>query len=367
MGVEVVPVTEPPPPDFRGKMARVDEVAPPAGVTGSGSSFVLDRNANASFQAVNRILKEGGSVGVAGKAVTVDGRAFTPGAFVATGVSRDRMQAIAGELGLDVRATPRVAETTASLKAGRVGLYQPWQANMDAGWTEWLLGEFEFPFTNIHNDAIRAGRLEDRFDVIVIAEMGTRTIMDGYSVGTLPGEFVGGIGDDGLEHLKAFVKAGGTLVVMGNASAFAIEKFGLPVKNAVEGLKNEEFFCGGSLLKTMRRAAEHPLTFGLADEPAAFFARNGAFETERGFEGSVLLEYPKKIDDFARAAGTRAPGQKIDEYKAQLKAALVDMRGKDYAATNFTVGDLRIQFRLAVLEREIGDAVGGRSSGGAGL
>jgi len=67
------------------------------------------------------------------------------------------------------------------------------------------------------------------------------------------------------------------------------------------------------------------------------------------------------------AAGTRAPGQKIDEYKAQLKAALVDMRGKDYAATNFTVGDLRIQFRLAVLEREIGDAVGGRSSGGAGL
>jgi len=489
MGVEVMPVTEPLPADFRGKMARVDEIAPPAGVTGSGSTFVLDRNVNASYRAVNRILGDGGTVGVAAQAVTVDGRTFAPGAFVVTGVPRDRMQAMADELGLEARATSRVGEATAALKAGRVAVYQPWQANMDAGWTEWLLQDFGFTTTNVHNDAIRAGRLEDRFDAIVIGEMGTRTIMDGYAVGTLPGEFVGGIGEDGLENLKTFVKAGGTLVVLGNASAFAIDKLNLPVKNVVEGLKNDEFFCGGSLLKTTVKAPGNPLTFGLADEPAAFFARSGAFETERGFEGAVLLEYPKEgtllesgfilhperiqgkaaslevrqgrgrivitgfrpqwrgqphntfkllfnalyvgggeapaapagqaasrdlggdwsavtsavnkdleavfaqnqkyasasgsrmveegkkyddlvakfqaarikqIDDFARQAGTRAPGQKIDEYKAQLKAALVDMRGKDYAATNFTLGDLRIQFRLAVLEREIGDAVGGR-------
>lgn len=490
MGVEVVPVTEPLAPDFREKMTRIDEVTPPAGVTGSGSTFVLDRHVNASYRAVNRILAEGGSVAVAGSAMTVDGRSFGPGAFVVTGLARDRMQAVAAELGIEARAAARVTETTAALKAARVAVYQPWQANMDAGWTEWLLEDFGFPITNIRNDAIRAGQLEARFDAIVIAEMGTRTIMDGYSVGTLPGEFVGGIGEDGLANLNAFVKAGGTLVVLGNASAFAIEKFHLPVKNVVEGLKNEEFFCGGSLLKTTLKAPGHPLTFGLADEPAAFFARSGAFETERGFEGTVLLEYPKEgtllqsgfilnpekiqgkaaslevrhgkgrivitgfrpqwrgqphntfkllfnalyvgggeapaaavgqaatrnlggdwaavtaavakdleaifaqnqeyagargsqsveegkkfddlvakfqaarikqIDDFARQAGTRAPGQKIDEYKAQLKAALVDMRGKDYAATNFTLGDLRIQFRLAVLEREIGDAVGGRS------
>jgi len=488
MGVEVVPITEPPAADFRGKMARLDEVVAPAGgVSGSGSSFVIDRRSNAAFQAVNRILEAGGAVSVAGRAVTIDGQAFPPGAFVASDISRDRVQAIAADLALPVRATSRVAEATAALRAARVGLYQPWQASMDAGWTEWLLTQYDFPFTNLRNDAIRAGKLKDRFDVIVIAEMSTQTIMRGYGVGTLPGEFVGGIGDDGLANLKEFVQAGGTLIVLGNASAFAIEQFKLPVKNVLEGLKNEEFFCGGSLLRTRVKSAEHPLMFGLADEPVAFFARNGAFETEREFEGSVLLEYPKaenpllsgyilhpekiqgkaaslevrqgqgrivitgfrpqwrgqphntfkllfnalyvgggdapsapaagaparglasdwsaitaaitkdleaifaqnqkftsargsqsvsegktfddlvsafqaahlkKIDDFARAAGMRAPGQKIDEYKAQLKAALVDMRGKDYAPTNFTLGDLRIQFRLAVLEREITDAIG---------
>jgi len=112
------------------------------------------------------------------------------------------------------------------------------------------------------------------------------------------------------------------------------------------------------------------VTAAVTKDLEAVFAQNQKYAGARGsqsveqgktFDDLVTrfqATHIKAIDDFARAAGTRAPGQKIDEYKAQLKAALVDMRGKDYAATNFTLGDLRIQFRLAVLEREIGDAVG---------
>ena len=55
--------------------------------------------------------------------------------------------------------------------------------------------------TAARNDALRAGQLQDRFDAIVIAEMSTRTIMEGYSGGTLPGEFAGGIGDDCVSTL----------------------------------------------------------------------------------------------------------------------------------------------------------------------
>ena len=93
-----------------------------------------------------------------------------------------------------------------------------------------------------------------------------------------------------------------------------------------------------------------------------FAAASGARSVEEGKKFDDLVTafrttQLKKVDAFAHAAGPRAPGQKIDEYKAQLKAALVDMRGKDYASTNYTLGDLRIQYRLAVLEREIGEAV----------
>ena len=485
MGVDAIAVIEPLSAGVRASITPAATIAPPpGGVSGSGTTFVIDRRPNAAVKAVNRVLKGGGTVAVAGKAITVDGERYAPGAFVVAGFPRDRMQTIAADLALPVRATARVADATAKLGAGRVGVYQSWQANIDAGWTLWLLEQDQFPVTEIHNDAIRAGRLKDRFDTIVIAEMSPKTIMDGYAEGIVPGEYVGGIEQDGLDNLKQFVRDGGTIVALGNASAFAIDAFKLPVKNVVAGLKDLEFFCGGSILKTQVRSAENPLVFGLPDEPAAFFARSGAFETERGFDGAVLLTYPKdesplvsgyilhprrlqgtiaslearqgkgrivitgfrpqwrgqthgmykllfnalytgggeapaaptasagdlgrqwadvtagitadlekifaqnqtfaaargarsveegkkfdqlvdqfrtaqlkKVDAFAHAAGTRAPGQKIDQYKAQLKAALVDMRGKDYASTNYTLGDLRIQYRLAVLEREIGEAV----------
>ena len=487
MGVEAVAVIEPLSAEVRASMKPVETLAPPpGGVSGTGTTFVIDRRPNVAATAVNRVLKAGGTVSVAGQAVTVDGQAYAPGAFVVTGLARDTMQTIAADLALAVRATARVAGTTVKLGAGRVGVYQSWQANIDAGWTLWLLEQYQFPVTEIHNDAIRAGRLKDRFDTIVIAEMSAKTILHGYAEGIVPGEYVGGIEQDGLDNLKQFVRDGGTILALGNASAFVIDAFDLPVKNVVKGLKDLEFFCGGSILRTQVKSAENPLVFGLPDEPAALFARSGAFETEPGFDGSVLLTYPKdespllsgyilhpekiegkiaslevrqgkgrivvtgfrpqwrgqthgmyklvfnalwvgggqapassgqtasagdlgrrwsdlaagvtagletvfaqnqtfatasgarsveegkkfddlvtafrttqlkKVDEFARTAGPRAPGQKIDEDKAQLKAALVDMRGKDYASTNYTLGDLRIQYRLAVLEREIGEAV----------
>ena len=58
------------------------------------------------------------------------------------------------------------------------------------------------------------------------------------------------------------------------------------------------------------------------------------------------------IDEFKGRAGTRVAG-KLDEYKTQLKAALLDIRGRDYAAVKFTMNDLLLQFRIAPLEQEI--------------
>ena len=45
------------------------------------------------------------------------------------------------------------------LKRPRIGLYQPCTANMDEGWTRWLLEDFGFAYTTVRNEDIQAGGL----------------------------------------------------------------------------------------------------------------------------------------------------------------------------------------------------------------
>jgi hypothetical protein len=176
-----------------------------------------------------------------------------------------------------------------AVKKLRVGVYEPWAGNIDEGWTKWILEQYHFPFTVMHNQDVQAGHLRSKFDSIVIAEMAMRQIVDGMQPGSVPGQYAGGIGDEGVEALREFVEQGGTLVTLGNASQFAIDRFSLPVKNIVAGLRSEEFFCSGAILRT--DVKEHPVTAGLPSQADILFERNEVFETQTGFRGSVLASY----------------------------------------------------------------------------
>jgi hypothetical protein len=115
-------------------------------------------------------------------------------------------------------------------------MYQPWTGgNMDEGWTRWVLEQYEFNLTSIHNADIRAGRLRQKFDAIIVADQAARDIIDGYEAPSIRPEYRGGIGEAGLEQLKQFVADGGTLVTMGNACDLAIEKLPIPVRNLKKG------------------------------------------------------------------------------------------------------------------------------------
>jgi hypothetical protein len=49
-------------------------------------------------------------------------------------------------------------------------MYQPWTGgNMDEGWTRWVLEQYEFNLTSIHNAEVRAGKLRQKFDAIIVA------------------------------------------------------------------------------------------------------------------------------------------------------------------------------------------------------
>jgi hypothetical protein len=266
----------------------------PAGtVIGTGAVFAFDYTGPEGAVAINRLLKAGASVSAA-RAATDSGSAAT--IIEVSGVPLKTMQAVAAALGLQARAIQKrpAAGQVMPLKAPRIGLYQPWTASMDEGWTRWVIEQHEFPYTTLHNADIKAGKLRDRFDVLLFADQQPNSIVSGNeSPGTRP-EYRGGIGDDGVAALKAFVSAGGTLVTMGNACDLAIERFPLPVKNLKRGLSREQHFAPGTIVKVEVDPA-HPLGAGVAASTFGFYNNSPFFALTEGFSSqqvSVVARYP---------------------------------------------------------------------------
>jgi hypothetical protein len=295
MGVTVDAVTDPLTADGRALLAKIDKATlPDATVEGAGTVFAVSHRANASFELVNAALAAGGTVAVAQEPVkTAEG--METGAFLIGGLSRASLEALAKK-----HATPAVAVSTPgktlALKKARVGLYRPWNPSIDEGWTRWILENYGYAPKSIYNADMRAANLKSRYDVIVLPDMSSRQMMDGFGVGVVPGEYVGGIGEDGMENLRQFVRDGGTLVALNRAASALIPLMSLPVENVIEGAKSDKFFCSGALLRVETEHAELPVNYGVGEAPVVMFQAGPAFAPQPGFHGAVLARYPKETN-----------------------------------------------------------------------
>ncbi|MFT3755538.1 MAG: M14 family metallopeptidase [Pseudoxanthomonas sp.] len=292
-GVQADAITAPLPAGLAASLAKVDKAVHPGGVSGQGDAFVLSRQANASYAAVNLALEQGAKLGIAQTpAKTVNGDEVD--AFVLTGIAHDAMQKIATSLGVDVVA--QAAPAASAMRRARVGLYRQWGSNMDEGWTRWLLEQYHYAPTSVYNKDMQAGGLRSKFDVLILPDMGGRgttakkSLLEGLPADLVPAQYAGGIGEKGATALKQFVADGGTLLVFNKATEAAIELFDLPVTNALAGLKPDQFFCSGALLKLEVQADS--VTAGLQAQPTGMFENSPAFVTKDGFKGSVLARYP---------------------------------------------------------------------------
>jgi Zinc carboxypeptidase len=294
MGVKTVKVDQP----FTAKLELMmeDATARAGRINGSGNVFVLNHEVNNSLVAMNRLLKDGADVSWAREGVTVNGRRFSPGAIVVRGARREAIAKIADELKVDVEATGSAPASAMAIRAPRLALYEPWGGNMDAGWTRWLLERHEFPYTHARNADLRKPDLISRFDVILFAEMSPQQILRGQSARNIRPEYKGGIGEEGVRNLRDFIQAGGTVITLGNAAAFAIEQLGVPAENVISGVDPDTFFCPGSLLK-ISVDTRHPIGFGMPDEAEAMFINNGGYVTKPSFAtitSGIVARYPQE-------------------------------------------------------------------------
>ena len=160
--------------------------------------------------------------------------------------------------------------------------------SMDEGWTRWVFNNYDYVWeTDPSNDfkhrpvtdsEIRSsGWFEGKTQTIIFPDQSPNQILNGYAKGSMPDEYTGGVGREGVENLKKFVEAGGTLVFLNRASDFAIEQFNLPIKDITKDLPRKDFYIPGSILRT-ELDLTHPIAKGMPKESIAWFERSPAFE-----------------------------------------------------------------------------------------
>ncbi len=173
----------------------------------------------------------------------------------------------------------------------KIGLYKPFTSSMDEGWTRFVFDTHQIPFRSISNEDFRAGRLD--YDVIILAADNENTIVNGLSEQRYPAEFAGGIGDTGVENLKKFVERGGKLICFDDSCELAIKRFDLPIKNVLTGLKRNEFYNPGSIVK-LNVDTRHPYAKGMLEETPAYFITSSAFEIAADARVSRIATYADK-------------------------------------------------------------------------
>ena len=227
------------------------------------------------------------------------------------------------------------------LRAPRVAIYEPWAANMDAGWTQFLMDTYKIPFQAMRNEEVAGGRLADRYDAIVLAAQSANGILHGIRPGEAPGagrganravlqrpEFTGGIGVQGLAKLEEIVEKGGTLITLDTASELPVQFFGLPLRSAIrgddDGTGTGAYYSPGSLIR-IQVDTTHPIGWGMPREAYAFTTGGQAWDV------TLLREFNKgdrEIKPIARYASSNvlASGWLSGERVVAGKHILVEAR-----------------------------------------
>jgi hypothetical protein len=215
------------------------------------------------------------------------------------------------------------------VKQPRVGLYKSFMADIDEGWTRWLLEQFGFAYSSLRNADVQAGGLRARFDDIVIADERPAAIENGRAPGTMPEAFTGGLGANGTQALRDFARAGGTLIFFNRAAEYGIDKLGINAKNVVADVPPREFYSPGSLLNVKLNLRD-PLTRGLPEEIAIWSESSPAWETEEG----AVARYPE--------SGILASGWLLGERHIAGATALIHEK---YGNGNVVLFGMRPQYR----------------------
>ncbi|NUO64121.1 MAG: peptidase M14 [Gemmatimonadaceae bacterium] len=257
---------------------------------GAGRYVALDASDTRSYGLVASALGAGREVRVSGSGR--DARFVT----AATG------SAARGCAPRRVSSLPAGARLT---RMPRIGLYRSWTGSIDEGWTRFLLDQERIPYVSVTDSMVKAGKLRDLYDVILVPDMSFREIRDGMPASQVPPQYAGGLGDAGVAELAAFTRAGGTLVLLDRASELATTALQLPVTRITVPRQDDEgaqgagasLYAPGSILRVLVDPSSH-VARGMADSAAVYFTNSVTFDVPAGSAAQVIARYPAQESDI---------------------------------------------------------------------
>ena len=327
MGIKVDRINK----SFEVSTKSVDNLSismPKGNVSGNGKKgYTLSANSNASRIAVNKLLAEGYDI-----YRTKNGSFFIKNKKL----NKEKINDLAAKYSLNFESSSSdLSSNSTKLTLPKVGLYKSWQANMDEGWTRWVLEQYGFPVDTLHNSDVNERDLS-QYSAIIFPSQSGKGILNGHMPNTMPKEYAGGIGLSGTLALRKYVENGGRLVALDAASDFFIQQFGLPLKNVVSNTPSTSFFIPGSLV-SIDVNTDDILTSGMNKESVAYFVRSRAFS---------IVEMSKKGEGGV---------EKRKQPPSQPVKVLVRYAKEDILLSGWAIGEKKnIGGKIAMAETNIG-------------
>ena len=233
------------------------------------------------------------------------------GAQVQKGLG-DALSRAASELALDFDSAPAAPDVARhESKLPRLAVWHLWTDTQAVGWIRLVLDREKVPYAYIRDEDIRAGRLREKYDVIVFGDnwSGLQGQIHGIDkkwgplayaktpetpnlgVPDASADITGGIGWAGMARLEEFLNAGGVLVTLGNGSALPIE--GGLVRDVYR--RGGAFFTPGSELRVKFVRPDHPLAYGMPQSTSAFRSMMPVYDIDRSERGRVVLQWGTKL------------------------------------------------------------------------
>jgi Zinc carboxypeptidase len=263
------------------------EVTAPGGITGVGTVFAINHNADNALITLRYALKDA-DIQLAEEPFESGGAKFSRGSFVIRRVESADLDKVTRELGLQARAlevVPSVKMHRARL--ARIAILHQWTSTQTEGWWRQAFDLYKIPYDYIDPQTIRnTADLCAKYDVIIFGPGGGQAVIEGAplwrnaipyrnsaetpNVGTWAQteDTRIGMGLEGLMHLREFIKAGGVFLGSDTSAEFAI------TNNFTHGVNVSRPGTGsrvvGSLLRTKIVDAASPIVYGVPDNLAVY-------------------------------------------------------------------------------------------------
>jgi hypothetical protein len=238
------------------------------------------------------------------------GQKFVPGTFILPleGNPADldlRLNKAAHELGVRVTSAESVPEVARhEVGVPRIALMHNWTDTQNEGWFRLALEETGVPYAYISDITVRnTANLREKYDVILFPPtfFGLQQILNGIPARTGPdgneaggpipwqnsattpnfggvdeaADIRGGLGFDGLAHLKKFIEDGGLFIPIGPSTHLPIE---LGMADTVIINDTHQLQARGMIARATVEDKADPITYGYDDSVGVYFNQAPVFK-----------------------------------------------------------------------------------------